>query len=128
MTDLWPDDFGHANVTPPLLILKEQGQLLSQKTRGLVEGFVTTDGRSHDFHLTFYLRAPSLDNYTYNLLEIDHPLELYPLRISSDLLQDTLAEVDTEEQFVGVLRRILSSEQTKRIVNAIIAQAQAVTA
>jgi hypothetical protein len=122
MPDLLPDYFGMSTVTTPLQILREQGLLMAKKSRGLVEGFVTTNPQGEMFRHLFYFRAPSLENYTYLLFTVDHPVDLYPLLVETSVAAFP-AEAKNEEQFLDQLRVIFSSEKTKRIVNAIMSQA-----
>ena len=89
MEDLWPDDFGNIKVAPPILILRAQAGGLTKKTRGEVEGRVVTNRLKSDISHVFQIIAPALDGYTYNLFEVVHPIELYPLRVFVDPGRDS---------------------------------------
>jgi hypothetical protein len=123
MPDQWPDDFGRFTVTPPITILREQAAILGKKTRGAVEGLVTTSKEADGFAHYFYVVAPSLDNYTYRLFAVTHAVQLYPVVIHAEVMQRSF-QAATEEEFVEHLRSILSSEQTKKVIQAIRAQVE----
>jgi|SRR5947209_15615324 len=126
MADLWPDDFGKSDVTPPRTILREQAEALSKKTRGLVEGLVTTISHPpHSFAQTFFLSVPDLDNYTYRLLVVVHPLQFYPLDVQAEVLGKTFA-CAAEKDFKDALREIFNANETKRIIAALLAQVKEV--
>jgi hypothetical protein len=112
--------------TPPVAILRSQAALLASKTDGLVEAFVLSGKRNADLHYQFYLRAPALDNYAYLLLTVVHPVHLYPVT----LIAETTGEeyrADSQEQFVEKLRAILSSPETVKVVESLLAQSQELT-
>jgi hypothetical protein len=70
------------------------------------------------FYQSFNLLVPGLDNYTYNLFKVRHGPELYPIRVI-----DQTNELKTEEEFVDWLRQRLSSDNTRKIVSNLLAQA-----
>jgi hypothetical protein len=149
MTDLWPDDFGKIDVVPPVAILREQAEVLKEKTKGLIQGLVQlsnapsgsfddpgqpwttatstipTGKESGSFFHTFYLVAPSLDSYSYRLFGVRHPLESYPLEIYFD---EKKRVCHNEDEFIQQLKEVLSSEKTKKVVKAILSQAKSLTA
>src|SRR5882724_12039386 len=78
--DLWPHDLGLVEITTPLLILKTQGTLIAEKTRGVVEGRVQSTSTGSVFVHYFQLVAPAL-GYAYQLLAAQHDIRLYPLSV-----------------------------------------------
>jgi len=128
MTDLWPDEFGKSDVTPPRAILREQAEALTKKTGGLLEGVVRTVAHPpHSFGQHFYLSVPVLDDYTYRLLMAIHSLQFYPLEVHADVLNKTF-RCTSEQELKDVLREIFNSDETKRIITALLAQVQEVQA
>lgn len=121
MDDYWPSDFGSNNSNPPRAILREQADLLSKKTRSLVEGVVTTSPHGEGFAHNLLAVVPLLDNYTYRLLVVVHPLQFYPLELQADVLRKTF-RCATEQEFKEKLREVLGSDATKSVINAILAQ------
>src|SRR5690242_2482671 len=71
----------------PAEILKEQAAELSTMTRGLLEGYVTSSTLLGNIRLSFDVVAPLLDHYKMQLLTVDHPVEMYPLSVRSDIGQ-----------------------------------------
>jgi hypothetical protein len=125
MPDLWPDDFGPTNVTPPLALLREQADMLSRKTQGRLKGNVAATQNNGNAIYNFYVTAPTLGPYTYRLLSIEHPMQLYPLTIYSEPAEQKWTCAN-EEQFVSTLRTVLADVPTKNVINSILAQIEAV--
>lgn len=135
--DFWPNDLAVSTVLTPIAILKEQAALLTEKTNGLIVGDVESrrpspynvheyaracsdDGLVHIFRLI----VPALDDYCYELLSIIHPVQLYPLELRYSPT-DTNWTVTSEEEFVEVLKNVLSCEATLNVIRSLVAQAQA---
>lgn len=121
MDDLWPTDFGTFDTPPPRSILREQADLLSKKTRGALEGVVTTSPHGNGFAHNLMVVVPLLDNYTYRLLVVVHPLQFYPLDLQADVMGQTF-RCGTEQEFKEKLRAVLGSDQAKNVIKAIRAQ------
>ncbi len=121
--DLWPDDIKVDEMVTPLSILKEQASLLGQKTQNLVEAEVQTKPLGADFSHSFFLVAPPLDNYRYKLFEIHHPIDMYPVKIV-DENGGIRYEPRSQDEFIAKLREVLTSEKTKSVIRALIAQSQ----
>jgi hypothetical protein len=122
--DLWPDDLGPAgNIpTPPVVILREQGAILGQKTQNIVEGVVQSSSSSTEFTHQFYLNAPALGQYRYLLFTLVHPISFYPLRIAGQFTGNVV--VSSQEEFIEALRGLFSLDQVKSVIQALIAQSQ----
>lgn len=138
--DLWPPSFTVV-VEPntPIEILREQAALLEQKTNGVVLAEVRT-GKDYNsnfsvgpggqtnlpFVHTFYLVAPALGNYHYQLFRVEQPIEFYPLFIKgAPTIKGLPASdfaVDSKELFVDVLRQIFAAEKTQKVIQSLIAQ------
>jgi hypothetical protein len=118
--DLWGSlDANDLVQRTPLSILREQAGLLGQKTNNLIEAQVAkTSHYGSDFVLVLNIVVPGLDSYTYELLSVRHPVELYPVTVLSD--GTTLRD---EAQFVEWLRAKLSSPETHRIIRNLLSQA-----
>lgn len=127
---LWPEDIAVTDAVAPVTLLKEQASLLGQKTKNLVEGRVAQgpgDPAGHNnFAYYFDLVAPALNNYRYRMFSIWHGVEFYPLIISGSAAFNRVdLEVHNEEEFLGALETIFSSENTKGIISSLIAQSRA---
>ena len=104
----------------PLSILREQATLLGQKTGNLVEAQVERRTVAGDFVLVLKLVVPGLDDYTYELLKIRHPISLYPV---NDISKYPSVDLKDENAFVVWLRAKLSSPETHRIISNLLSQA-----
>jgi len=80
---------------------------------------------------SFYLVAPTLDNYRYKLFDIAHPVDLYPVdfHLDEDIQEELLSKngkeplsAQTEDELTNILGKILNSEKAKHVVHAILAQ------
>lgn len=118
-TDFWPAGIGEGMVTP-VTILREQASLLGPKTNQIVKAEVVSHpaGGAAFIHV-FYIVVPTLDNYKYELFRVTHTVTLYPATFASPD-QNELAS--NEDQFRQILRTILGSEGTRRLINALLAQ------
>lgn len=132
--DLWPD-IEQSNVVPPLAILREQAAALGNKTGHLLEGEVKTriDEAGSLIH-SFYVVAPTLDNYSYRLFFMSHGADLYPVTAPHLRRMDPgrgpyppTVKIKSEKALLDYLREALSSERTKRIVGSLLAQVKAAT-
>ena len=115
------------------MILKEQASILGQRTGNLVKAEVRQNhasGKTFTFH--FLIVAPPLDNYIYKLFEISYNIEFYPLRIKVDTAilkelnperaADPLdLEVESEEKFMEILKKIFKSEKTRQVIDSLLA-------
>jgi hypothetical protein len=135
MTDLWPVDLAVVTKTSPLAILKEQASLLGQKTKNIVVGkvelsrmaeFVGSRGFTYDFIIV----GPALDNYAYRLFAVEYDVDLYPVRFRLD---SAIAEelglppkefliAPDETNFKVALSRVLGSQKSRNVVQAILSQ------
>lgn len=117
-TDFW-GEIETTEVKTPLSIMREQAAALGPRTKNLVEAKVDTETRGGEFIHTFELVVPALEDYTYRLFQVQHSVEMYPIRVKG-----TPIELETEETFTAWLRERLSSEKTRKLVSNLLAQAQ----
>jgi hypothetical protein len=139
--DLWPEIDGAVESTP-VGILRQQASLLGPKTQNVVGAEVSTASVGVYIQHRFLLVAPALDNYRYHLLTVSHAAaDLYPVTFDAlddeverevrteaggEALQAGKITAGSEEEFLSILRKILSSERTQRVINALLSQSQAV--
>ncbi len=79
--NLWGELPNVDDIRTPHAILLEQASILEEITNGLLTARVkrtTEDGKMSN---TLQIIAPSLDHYTYNVTNITHGVELYPVRV-----------------------------------------------
>jgi hypothetical protein len=119
MNDFWPQfSSTEGSRAAPARILREQAALLREKTGGLVEAKVITWEERDALHAELILTVPNGRGYQYNFLHIQYPPEYYPLTL---LAGDESYRANDEEHYLGILKDVLSSARTKRIVEAIMA-------
>ena len=102
MSDLWPA-IEQPTIKAPVVILREQAQLLGEKTRNIVEAEVTRiEGEDwipwYHFAYAFWIVAPTLGNYRYRLFAIAHGIDIYPVLVNlgTDLLKDVGAPISEQ--------------------------------
>jgi len=150
MTDLWPTDISTTlNIKLPVEILQEQADLLGVKTKNLVKAIVATIVKDDSFDdldtnepldylhrdennnseaiklaYSFVIVAPTLGNYHYSLFSIVYDLELFPVQFNLDEeLQRQINRnpvVNSEEELVELLGKILNAPKTKRIIQSLL--------
>lgn len=127
--DLWPDSIEVIQrEATPVMILKEQASLLGEKTQNMVLAEVRSkiEQTSNYFVDDFYLVAPLLGNYRFQLFRIRRQLEhLYPVQIKSEAL-GLDKDIESEDQFTNVLSDVFSHERTINIIASMLAQSEAV--
>jgi len=132
--NLWPDTFGEPPQWTPVAILKQQGILLGQKTGNMVYGEVQSRVLpSGQFMHVLQITAPLLA-FRQAVAVVIHNVDLYPLSVGQAKPGDThnqfgVPEMESEpqqvtspEQFLTVLRSILQSEATTKLIRSLIAQ------
>ena len=121
--DMWGElETESLKVRTPVSILKEQAALIGQKTKNILEAEVRTESpNGPNFRIVLDFVVPSLDNYRYRLLSATHPITLYPLEARGPGGTDSFLQNETA--FLNWLRVQLSSEETRRIIGALLSQA-----
>lgn len=128
--DLWPE-LSFEKIRSPKTVLKEQGEILAQKTNNVLKGEVTISKNTFKPHklgeliANFYIVAPSLDNYKFHLVSIYYNTALsypaYPVKSTNiKLLVNEILKNETELK--NFLQEIFSSPDTMRIINSLYSQ------
>jgi len=111
-----------ATMRTPLTILREQATALTEQTNGLLVGQVETKQQT-DGNLSVQLEAtvPALNDYRVRILNYEQPIGLYPGRLSGTGM--TVYEtIDNEDDFVIVVKKVLSSQAIKNILTSLMSQ------
>ena len=138
---LWPDTF-QTSPKPlgPTELLREQADLLGEKTNGVVKAQVNTevDERNSTYFVDrFVLYSPSL-NYRYPLFSVRYTARSFPQRIEwwaydsqivlkladEEEVIDGVKQVWDEEELSNELRLIFSHQDTLQIIQNLIARNQ----
>jgi hypothetical protein len=132
--NLWPDVESDTVLTP-VAILRQQADLLGQKTKKVVTARVSggpddiVSGPSPlrtrpGFAYTLSLVAPALDNYAYDILRVRHGMQIYPVQVS-DLVRNKELEAATERKFLAALGEVLGSPEIKNVIQVLLSQSEA---
>lgn len=118
--DLWGDMPAVESLRTPLVILKEQAELLQEKTDGLLVGHIKPHENNLQFRYDFAIIAPTLNNYLYDMLIIIHEIGFYPVTIHDPQRHMSPKECANEEEYKQGLRDFFTSENTKNVISKLI--------
>lgn len=126
MNSLWK--IPNVSLETPLFLLKEQARLLSEQTKGLLQGEVRSnvagDGR---LMISLYVLVPALNNYRYKVLDVLQAPALFPGTIWSGSV-DSGGEFDNLEEFRNRLQEVLSNSDLEKILGGLLSQATSASA
>jgi hypothetical protein len=120
---MWGDLDEFANIKTPKMVLEEQARLLTEATGSVLQGEVDVDPLGTSFVITLNVLAPALGRHRYALLRVQHDLNLYPLEVK-DNIQNASHTCESEEGFLSVLEKILSSAEVRKILGTLISQSR----
>ena len=123
--NLWGELPNVETIRTPYTILKEQASILSEITNGLLIGEVVVNNQKDTFVMTLRIKAPSLHNYTYSVVEVHQPIQLYPVVVINLLVERRGGKYSSEEEFENALGEILSSQEVKGVISGLLAQIHA---
>lgn len=118
--DLWGDLPEVESLRTPLVILKEQAELLQEKTEGLLVGQIKSAQDVTRFVYDFFIIAPTLNNYAYHLLTVMHDLGFYPLQLIDRQVGRKFKQCSSEKELKQGLREIFSSEKSKAVISKLL--------
>src|SRR5262245_27724084 len=111
--NLWGEIPTGENLRTPHSILLDQANILTEQTKGLLVGHVGRGNTSRGtFTSSLAIVAPSLNNYSYTVLHIQHNIALYPVTM---FLDASGVELANEAAFIERLGQVLKSEPVKRV-------------
>ncbi|WP_446009506.1 hypothetical protein [Candidatus Electrothrix sp.] len=117
--DLWGELPDVEKIKTPFVILKEQAELLTEKTDGLLVGEVEQLKTAGEFECTLDIVAPTLNNYHYTLIYLHYDMTLYPLNLSSG--ENPSVSCSDEDEFKKELGKIFKSQETQNIISKLLA-------
>lgn len=112
-----------SEIVPPIVILKEQAQLLTGASEGVIQGEVSSNSSSNTFVHYFIARVPSMNNYSVTLLQIQHSLTLYPVNVDGPMWRNAAIRCATKDELTAAIVRLLSEGSVQETVSALLAQA-----
>lgn len=114
--DLWGKLPDVEEIKTPFVLLKEQAELLTEKTDGLLVGEVAPEQLGQSFHYTLYIIVPTLNNY--KLLSIGHMIGFYPLRLIESEKESVVCS--DENEFKKELGEIFKSQGTQNVISKLL--------
>ena len=121
--NLWGELPKPETIRTPYTLLKEQASILSEITNGLLIGEVRrVFGKDQEFIFNIRIKAPALNDYTYSVVEVKYPIKLYPVIVKSLVVENFQRECSSEEEVENALGEILSSQEVKRVILALLSQ------
>lgn len=113
----------------PTTILREQAEILSELTGNMLIGEIRHEEPVLDenlFNVSLYIAAPVLKQYRLKVLEIVHGANPYPVKVADSLNLDKFnEEAGNEDEYLSILKRILSSEKVQRAISILMSESSA---
>jgi hypothetical protein len=122
--DLW-GELPTERIATPVAVLRRQATLLNEKTSGLLGGRLgsepaTMAGEKGIFN-RFYITAPSLSNFSVEILRLFTPTVLYPCYLKASW-ESKMREIADDQALKEGVYEILRSEKVRAIVRSLLAQ------
>ena len=122
--NLWGELPEAANIRSPATILREQASLLTQMTKGTLDGQVSLKGSDGIFVAHLAIMAPALDNYVFTVLRAQYPMEMYPVTVAEFTGASLRYRCKDEENFQDALAKVLSSDRIKRVIGHLLSKSR----
>ncbi|HLK59727.1 MAG TPA: hypothetical protein VKU00_24410 [Chthonomonadaceae bacterium] len=127
--DLWPEDLRVPDETTPALLMRQQAELLGQRTKGRVEAEVITqalEGGRLAHH--FRLKATALGGYVHSLfIAVHNKNHPYPVTVEQVVPRSATQGIDpificnSEQELEQVLRDLFASSEIRNAVESLLA-------
>jgi hypothetical protein len=117
--DLWGDLPSVEAIRTPFVILKEQAELLQEKTNGLLTVDLQNSQQGLSFGFHFLIVAPTLNNYRYNLLTLSHGLGYYPVVLTDSAVSEK-HQCDDEASLLDGLHAIFTSDRCNTVIQKLL--------
>jgi hypothetical protein len=124
--DLWGDLGELEPIDTPRRILRDQANLLGEKTGGDVVGEVQAGGPGLELGSLIYslsLVVPALNGYRYAVVRIKHPANLYPAEVA-DLANEASHVCEDKGELLVALEKVLSSDRVHRVLASLVVQSR----
>ena len=120
--NLWGEISVDEKLETPVSILRSQAVTLNKVTKGLLDGRVVQVSKGDSLIYEFRMISPSLGNYSVSILKIAHDMALYPVAVLNEFT-GRRAEAHDPESMKEALKTVLQSDEVRRIVRGLVAQA-----
>jgi hypothetical protein len=121
---LWADLGQLPIVRAPRTVLLEQAQYLTEATKGALIGKVADRAAyvvGAGFRYLLVVQVPELNNYSVEILWIDHGIELYPVRLGAGRPNKDVSCAN-EAELERAIESVLSSSEVKTILSHLLSQ------
>ncbi len=140
MDSLW-GEISNETINTPKGILEEQAEYLKENTGKLVyaeveRNFISEKKNEGILVFDFLIKGRYMDDFSYKLLSIRHPIDLYPVQVIVDqkafkeieaafegqkfILNANTFEADKEKIYVEILKAVFTSTRSKNLITGII--------
>jgi len=120
--NMWGDINDMADIRAPHEIIEEQGKLLSEMTKGLLELKIERKQSQTIFSYDVYISLPSMQ-YKQRILRLTHDIKLYPANLHDEQGTNEYRSKNQVE-FEENLCATLSSNETRTVISGLMAQAR----
>ena len=120
--NMWGDIHDMTDLRNPHEIIEEQGQLLSEMTKGTLELKVERKQSKTVFNYDVFISLPAMQ-YKQRILRLMHDIKLYPANLYDEQGTNEY-RCKNQEEFEDNLATILSANETKVIISGLMAQAR----
>lgn len=124
--NLWRIPEEAESARTPTVILKELANHLAGLTDRVLIARVSRSAltRTSTISISLYVVAPSLDDYSVEILNLRHPLlKSYPSSVRSSI-NDLNQDVNSEEELLEAVEKILSSQEMSNILRSLLNESQ----
>ena len=120
--NMWGDINDMTDLRTPHEIIEEQGQVLSEMTKGTLELKIERKQSNTVFNYDVSISLPAM-NYKKRVLRLMHDIKLYPANLYDEQGTNEF-RCKNQEDFEANLASILSANETKVIISGLMAQAR----
>lgn len=124
IADLWGDLPAPDTKVTPRDILERQAVLLTEKTKGLLEGQVTELPSNAGMNNYSLVAAVPTKGYRFNLVTAQYDIVLLYPAMMHDFVNAEHQKVADEEELEAFLARVLQSEKTREAIASLMRYAK----
>ena len=122
LPNMWGDIADFKDIKAPHEILAEQGKVLAEMTKGMLEMKIERKQSNTIFSYDIFITLPAMQ-YRQRFLRLNHDIKLYPANLYEE--QDTNEyKSSNQQEFEQNLAKVLRSEATRTIISGLLAQAR----
>jgi hypothetical protein len=126
--NLWGDLTSIEPVRTPTTVLKEQAYALTKIMKGTLYGKIEVNNHQNRFEIELYITAPTLNNYRFDVVHVNHGIEIYPAKVVASWDRYTAGkevQCQNEKELIDALGQILGSKQVTHVITSLLSQTKA---